>query len=255
MSEKHTHPGAGPSNKDAEKAAQQAAEAQAKRAKAEAEAEAKQAARRAEEEEEKAHEAERAEHAAEKETGETPSEHEERAEKAKEPEGEEAADAEEPEAEAEEPEDEADDDVEVVEDDYVAKAKPELDEARQQALRVRSEKKARQPNWRRQEWFRYKKLGGRKAPWRAPRGMHSKMRRHYKFRPNVVSIGFRGPVAARGLHPSGFEEVLVHRPEDLDGVDPKTQAARVGGTVGGRKAERIQEEADKLGIRILNRRS
>ena len=48
-------------------------------------------------------------------------------------------------------------------------------------------------------------------------------------------VGYGKVAAARDLHPSGFEEVLVHRPEDLDGIDPSLQAARVGGTVGGRK--------------------
>jgi len=135
------------------------------------------------------------------------------------------------------------------------KQKPTLDDATTQALAAREAKKDKQPAFRRHEWWRYKRLGGKNASWRRPRGIHSKQRRHFGWRPPVVSIGYRGPVAARGLHPSGFEEVLVHRPEDLTQVDPKTQAARVGGTVGGRKAERIEKEADKLGIRILNRRN
>ncbi len=135
------------------------------------------------------------------------------------------------------------------------KQKPVLPEELADALEQRNAKNHKRPKFRRQEWFRYKKLGGRNARWRSPHGMHSKMRMHLKYRPNVVSIGYRGPVAARGLHPSGFEDVLVHRPEDLDGLDPKTQAARIGGTVGGRKAEAIQTKADELGIRVLNRRN
>lgn len=136
---------------------------------------------------------------------------------------------------------------------HVVKAKPELSDAKKTALRKRSEKKI--PKFRRQEWFRYKKLGGKHAPWRAPRGMHSKMRMHLKYRPNVVSVGYRTPAESRDLHPSGFEEVLVYRPADLDAIDPKTQAARIGGTVGGRKAADITAAADKAGIRILNRRN
>lgn len=136
---------------------------------------------------------------------------------------------------------------------HVVKAKPELTEAKKTALRKRSEKKI--PKFRRQEWFRYKKIGGKNAPWRKPRGMHSKMRMHLKYRPNVASIGYRTPAESRDLHPSGFEEVLVYRPADLDGIDAKTQAARIGGTVGGRKAADITAAADKAGIRILNRRN
>ena len=47
----------------------------------------------------------------------------------------------------------------------------------------------------------------------------------------------------------------MYRPADLEGLDSKTQAVRVGGTVGGRKAEQIQKKADELGLRVLNRRS
>ena len=79
------------------------------------------------------------------------------------------------------------------------------------------------------------------------------MKRNLKRRPHVVDIGFRGPVAARDLHPSGFEEVMVYNVEGLEGVDPKKQAVRVGGTVGTKKRLAIQERADELGIRVLNR--
>lgn len=143
------------------------------------------------------------------------------------------------------------------EDESVApampKVKPELDDAERQALEARAAKQRKNPKFRRQEWFRYKKLGGRHAPWRAPRGMHSKMRMHLKYRPSVVSVGYRTPAEARGLHPSGFEEVLVYRPVDLEGLDAKKQAARVGGTVGGKKQAAIVAKADEMGIRVLNR--
>lgn len=69
-----------------------------------------------------------------------------------------------------------------------------------------------------------------------------------------MSIGYRGPRNARGLHPSGFQEVLVHNPAQLKGLDPKRQAVRIAGTVGGRKRKLIQDEAEELGVRILNRR-
>jgi large subunit ribosomal protein L32e len=138
---------------------------------------------------------------------------------------------------------------------YKANAKPELTTEQKVALGVRRQKDAARPAFRRHEWWRYKKLGGKSAPWRLPRGIHSKVRRHFGYRPPLVSIGYRGPEAVRGLHPSGFEEVLVYNEADLQQVDKATQAARVGGTVGGRKAKLIEAAADKLGVRVLNRRS
>jgi large subunit ribosomal protein L32e len=136
---------------------------------------------------------------------------------------------------------------------YVRKLTPKLSQDQKQAMGVRAAKKAVQPHFRRHEWFRYVKLGGRHASWRVPRGIHSKTRRHWGYRPPLVSIGYGGPVESRGLHPSGFAEVLVQNEADLAKVDKATQAARIGGTVGGRKAKLIIAAADKAGIRVLNR--
>lgn len=141
--------------------------------------------------------------------------------------------------------------AEVVEEKkYVPSIKPELDKETTDALAKRAVINGRRPAFKRQEWFRYSKLG---ESWRRPKGIHSKMRRNLKRRPAVVDIGFRGPAEVRGLHPSGFEEVLVYNVEGLEGIDPKAQAVRIGGTVGTKKRIVIQERADELGIRVLNR--
>ncbi len=103
----------------------------------------------------------------------------------------------------------------------------------------------------RQEWFRYKRLGDR---WRRPRGRHSKMRLNRKYRPPKVRIGHRNPKDIRGLHPSGFEEILIHNTYELEKINPKTQAARIAGAVGEKKRAKIEEKANEKGIRILNRR-
>jgi len=143
--------------------------------------------------------------------------------------------------------------VEIVDDDvdvYVPKAKPELSDETVDALAKRAIISGRRPAFKRQEWFRYSKLGEK---WRRPKGIHSKMKRNLKRRPPVVDIGFRGPRAARYLHPSGFEEVLVHNIDGLENIDPKVQAVRIGGTVGTRKRIQIEDRAAELGIRVLNR--
>ena len=142
-----------------------------------------------------------------------------------------------------------DDDEEYI---HVAKQKPVLDDARKAALEARSAQQKSQPKFRRQEWFRYRRLS--RTGWRKPKGMQSSQRLNRKYRSPMARVGYGKIAAARDLHPSGFEEVLVHRPEDLDGIDPSVQAARVGGTVGGRKRVLIHERADELGIRVLNRR-
>jgi large subunit ribosomal protein L32e len=135
---------------------------------------------------------------------------------------------------------------------HVAKQKPELDDATKAALEARKEQRKNQPKFRRQEWFRYKRLS--RTGWKKPRGDDSSQRKNRKYRSPMARVGYGKIASVRDLHPSGFKEVLVHRPEDLDGIDPAVQAARVGGTVGGRKRALIHERADELGIRVLNRR-
>ena len=135
---------------------------------------------------------------------------------------------------------------------HVAKQKPVLSEEMKAALELRSEQKKKTPSFRRTEWFRYKRLS--RSGWRAPHGMDSKQRRNYKYRSSLVRVGHGKVSAARGLHPSGFKEVMVQNTTDLDIIDPETEAARVGRSVGGRKREQIYSRADELGIRVLNRR-
>ena len=135
---------------------------------------------------------------------------------------------------------------------HVAKQKPVLDEATQTALDARKAQKKVQPKFRRQEWFRYSRL--KRTGWRKPKGYQSSQRMNRKYRSPMARVGYGKIASVRNLHPSGFEEVQVHRPEDLDGIDPAVQAARVGRTVGGRKRVLIHERADELGIRVLNRR-
>lgn len=133
---------------------------------------------------------------------------------------------------------------------YVVEPKAELSTEQIDALAKRAVISGNRPAFKRQEWFRYQKLGD---AWRRPRGIHSKMRRGMKRRPPMVEIGYGGPALVRGLHPSGFEEVLVYNVEGLENIDPKTQAARIGGTVGVKKRIAIENRAKELGVRVLNK--
>ena len=127
--------------------------------------------------------------------------------------------------------------------------KPKLTDDEKRLLKRKNREALSRVEFRRQEWFRYKKLGD---SWRKPRGKHSKQREHQARRTPVVDAGFRGSAAVRGLHPSGFREAMVHTLSDLERRDPLTQAARIGSTVGARKREMIIEKAAELNIRVLN---
>lgn len=138
---------------------------------------------------------------------------------------------------------------EPVQQKHRPRAKPELTPEEKTAFDLSRDKKARNPEFHRQEWFRYQRVGDK---WRKPRGLHSKMRRHIGYRPNIVSEGYRTPKAARGRHPSGFMEVIVYNLKDMEGLDPKKVAVRIGHSVGYLKRMHIALKAEEMGLRILN---
>jgi len=105
------------------------------------------------------------------------------------------------------------------------------------------------PQFNRQDHHKKKRVS---TSWRKPRGDLSKQRRGIKGKGDTVEAGFRSPTAVRGKHPSGFGEVRVHNVDDLEGVDGDVEAVRIAAKVGARKRERIEEEAEDAGIRVLN---
>lgn len=127
--------------------------------------------------------------------------------------------------------------------------KPVLTKNEKRLLRIKNEQSRRRVEFKRQEWFRYKKFN---ESWRKPRGKHSKMREQLARRPPIVDAGFGNPKAVRGLHPSGFREVRVWNTDDLVKINPDREAARIAHSVGAKKREDIVARADELGIRVLN---
>lgn len=117
-------------------------------------------------------------------------------------------------------------------------------------LTLRDTQNKRQPSFTRLESWRYKKL---KPVWRKPKGIDNHMRLKKKGWPKSVTVGYRSPKKIRGLHPSGFNEILVYNIKDLDEIQSH-QAIRISQTVGRRKRAEIIEKAQKLSIHVLNKR-
>ena len=147
-----------------------------------------------------------------------------------------------------ETEEEVDEDVETEMRPRIdVEIEPDLDEETERLLGERS--RVSKPQFNRQDYHKKKRVP---TSWRRPRGGLSKQRRGIKGKGDTVEAGFRSPKAVRGLHPSGFEEVRVHNVDDLEEVDGDTQAVRIASKVGGRKRERIEDEAEDREIRVLN---
>jgi len=122
---------------------------------------------------------------------------------------------------------------------------------RKRALKLRERVKKGKPKFARPESWRYVRL---KENWRNPRGLDNKVRMYIKGWPPPVSSGYGGPRVSRGLHPSGYEEILVYNVEQVSKVTPNTQALRIAHTVGKRKRTKILAEARKKKIVVLNLR-
>jgi large subunit ribosomal protein L32e len=116
-------------------------------------------------------------------------------------------------------------------------------------IRVRVEKGA---TFKRDGYGKKKQLSD---SWRKPKGQHNKQREQKKAKGALPKPGFGSPIAVRGMHPSGFFEVLISSVKELEGIDPKTHAIRIGATVGERTRVGLQEKAIAEGFKVLNART
>ncbi len=119
----------------------------------------------------------------------------------------------------------------------------------EELLAARKKVSSKRPRFIRQESWRYDRLA---ENWRKPKGKDNKMRKQKAGVPAIVKIGYRGPRSARGLHPSGYTDNVVHNVSELMMLDPKRDAARLGHTVGKRKRIEILAKALERGIKVLN---
>ncbi|ABR56977.1 50S ribosomal protein L32e [Methanococcus aeolicus] len=121
--------------------------------------------------------------------------------------------------------------------------------SKKRLMRLKLKMKQKKPDFKRQEWFKCKRIG---TSWRRTKGLHSSMRKQLTHRSAIVKIGYRSPVEVRGLHPSGLEDIIIHNVKELEALNPEIQGARVASTVGKRKKIDIIKRAEELGIKIFN---
>ncbi len=116
-------------------------------------------------------------------------------------------------------------------------------------LSLREKVRKSRPKFLRQESWRYIRVGD---AWRKPKGIDSKMRKEKKGWPAMVNVGYGGPVKSRGLHPSGFRDILINNMGDLEGLNPETDAVRLASSLGAKKRRSVLDRADELGLKVLN---
>jgi large subunit ribosomal protein L32e len=158
------------------------------------------------------------------------------------------AEIEEEESEEDEADAEAEEEVETeLQPRGLTEKTPDLSDREEELLAQR--KRVGKPQFNRQDYHKKKRTP---TSWRRPKGTLSKQRRGVKGKGPKVEAGYRTPTEVRGKHPSGFEEVRVHNVDDLEGVDGDREAVRIASKVGARKRERIEEQAEEQGVRVLN---
>ncbi len=124
-----------------------------------------------------------------------------------------------------------------------------MNDEKKRLLEVRKKKKSKKPAFRQTDSHKKKKLADY---WRRPDGIHNKTRYAVKGKCPLVEAGYGSPALVRGLHPSGFEEVVVNNLKELESLKSDRQAARIAHTVGSRKHTMIEKKAAELGLKILN---
>ena len=118
-------------------------------------------------------------------------------------------------------------------------------EARRQASQSR-------PKFIRPESWRYDRI---KPNWRKPKGIDNHQRKQKsRGRPGLVKIGYGTPKIAKGLHPSGYTDNLVHNINDLENLNPKQDGIRFGHTVGAKKRNELMKVILERKFKVFNAR-
>lgn len=124
-----------------------------------------------------------------------------------------------------------------------------MDAEGKRLFKVRKVQKAKKPQFKRTDCHKYKRLD---SNWRIPRGLQSKKRKGFTSKGAHAQAGYGSPVLVKGLHPSGYSEVMVETLDAVSSLDANTVAIRIAAKVGARKKAMIEEKAVSLGIKILN---
>ena len=119
-------------------------------------------------------------------------------------------------------------------------------------LEIRKQVSENRPKFIRPKSWRYKRL---ETNWRKPKGVDNHQRKQKsRGRPGLVKIGYGTPAIAKGLHPSGYTDNLVHTINDLENLNPKQDGIRFGHSVGTKKRNELMKVILEKKFKIFNAR-
>lgn len=125
----------------------------------------------------------------------------------------------------------------------------DMDPESKRLFNVRKVQKGKKPQFKRTCSHKFKRLD---TNWRRPRGSQGKQRRKYVAKGALAQVGYGSPAAVKGLHPSGYSDVLISSIAELELVDPSFEAIRIARTIGAQKKALILAKAEESGIKVLN---
>ena len=118
-------------------------------------------------------------------------------------------------------------------------------------LEIRNALKARKPNFIRQDYQRRKRIGN-KLKWRKPKGVHSKIRHHFKGWRKSPSPGYKSPPDVKGFHSSGLKMINLFSINDLANIKKDTEGVIISKNIGRKNRLQILKKSKELGIQVLN---
>jgi len=116
-------------------------------------------------------------------------------------------------------------------------------------LILRKKLNKKRPGFRQQDSHRRGRLHPDK--WRSPKGLHSTIKNNVWGKPSPVKIGFRGPLAVRGLDSKGMQPITLYNVKALDNLDSKTQSIIIG-NVGNRKKIELLNACKTKKFSVIN---
>lgn len=118
-------------------------------------------------------------------------------------------------------------------------------------LRLKKAKKAQKPAFLRRNFMKNKRTRVGES-WRAPKGLHNKLRRRRRGIGQWVMPGYRMPRAVRGLTVTGLKPTLVENLQHVEQLDPSAALLVIKKGVGTKNRIAILHYAQQKKIMVQN---